>query len=521
MVLDIEKDSGLESFTFSYIYFVALYFLMFWVGLFPSVIVGYWFFISFPFSFDLLYLLLLIPLFFGLYGIALLSSLISTKIAIWIVHKRVAYPKPGSYRMSMDDPQTHSFVLVGNLKNFGRWLFRFFHLKFLRAIWLRQMGVKIGKNVKLGDYVQEEEFIEIGDNTFMAQNTIFSGHLMDQHFLTINKTVVGKNCIFEPLSGSVGGTIGDNSLFKHLTGAMKGQICRGNAIYHGFPCKKIGDISDLSRTDIEEIRQNILKFDKINFIKKKNAPIKINEAKLFLMKFLVVLGGVIFGFIFPYLYTLFFQSFYSPTSHFWNIVLLTLVPIGFLISIGFFIVGTALFIKIFLMYYDQKGKIPEGIYELDDPRSKWFKIKYCLRMFGLRLFHGSPFTIVDTFALRFWGNVKLGVNVKLDDAIVDPQYLEVGDYSQIAATARVHTHDIYDGKLFIKTVKIGNNVLVGAYAHLRPGVELADGTVCGVGAWFRKNRKCKRPALWLGKPAFELPLSVITKSARKDGKYVD
>jgi acetyltransferase-like isoleucine patch superfamily enzyme len=516
-----ENYNEVEPINFNFTFFIALFFLTAWINLFPSVLFGYWFFKTFPFQFSFPYLLYLIPLFFILYGIALLWSLITTKIGIWIVHKRITYPKQGSYPLSMDNPQTRAFIIKGNIKGIGRWLYYFFNLKFIRAFWMRQMGVKIGKNVKWGIYVQDEEFIEIGDNAFMAWNTILSGHLMDQHDLTINKTVIGKNCIFEHISGSVGGIVGDNSYFTHITGAMKGQICRGNAIYNGVPCKKIGEFSELTATDIEKIKQKIREIDRTNFIKQKNAPIKVSEAKLFLMKCIIVIGGILLGLLVPFLYSLLFQSLYSPTNDLWNILILALVPFIFLISMGFLVVGTTLFTKIFLVFYDKKGEIPEGTYELDDPRAKWFKIKYCLRMFGLRLFHATPFKLADSFVIRFWGNVKLARNVKLEDAIVDPQYLELGDFTQLAAGARVHTHDIIENKLYIKKVKIGGKVLIGSYAHLKPGVEIADGSVAAVAAWFRKNRICKAPALWLGKPAFELPLSMLTKSARLEGKYVD
>jgi acetyltransferase-like isoleucine patch superfamily enzyme len=343
---------------------------------------------------------------------------------------------------------------------------------------------------------------------------------MDQNNLTIVPTSIGKNCIFENLSGAVGGTVGDNSIFLSVTGAMKGQICRGNAIYEGVPCKKVRD-NDLSPEQIKELKRKIRKIDKMDYIKAKNAPIKISGTKMFLIKFAVIIGGCLFAFFVIFLFYLFFKGFYSPTSHLWNILLLVLVPFVFLITVGFFIAGTTIFIKLFIAYYDRKAEIPEGTYELDDPRVRIFKIKYILRRFGLWIFHGTPFKLADTFAMRLWGNVKFSKNVKIDDAIIDPQYLEVGDYSQIATGARVHTHDIIDGKLYIKKVKIGNDCLIGAYVHIKPGLELADGSIIAVAAWMRKNRICKRPALWVGKPAFELPVEIMTKATRLEGKYVD
>jgi len=510
-----------KPFTFSYTYFIGLFFLMTWVSLFPSVVAGYFYFYYFPFSLSPLNLLLLIPLFFLLYGIALFTSLVAVKIGIWIVHKRITYPELGTYRLSMDEPQTRAFIVKGNVKNFARWLFYFFRLNLLRAFWLRRMGIKVGKNVKLGKHVEDDDFIEIGDNNYMAKNTVITGHQINQTTLTLCRMIIGKNCIFELASGSGGGIIGDNSIFTPVTSGMKGLICRGNALYHGIPCKKIGEYSDLSPEAIEEKKRNIKKIDKKDFIKEKNAPIKINEIKLFIIKIVIVIGGCLFALLFIYLYILFFQTFYSPTNHLLNILILTPVPILFLIMLGAFIAGASITIKLFLLYYDHQAEVPEGTYELNDPLAKLFKIKYCLRMFGLRLIHGTYFKIADTYVMRLWGNVKLGKNVKMDDAVVDPQYLEIGDFAQVSACARIHTHDIIDGKLFIKKVKIGKNVLLGGYVHIKPGVIIADGSFAGIAAWFRKNQKCSRRALWVGKPAVELPIELVNRIAKAKDKYVD
>jgi acetyltransferase-like isoleucine patch superfamily enzyme len=355
----------------------------------------------------------------------------------------------------------------------------------------------------------------------MALNSGGSGHVMDNEYLTIIKTFIGKNCIFDHFSASIGGQINDNSVFTNITFALNGYICRGNAIYSGIPCKKIGEYSDLSSADINEIKRKIRKIDKKNFLKDKNSPIKINETKLSVMKFLIIIGGCIIALIIPYLYSLFYQTFYSPTNHLLNIALLTLVPPLFLITLGFFIVGICLLIKLLIVYYDKKAEIPEGYYELDDPRAKLFKIKYSLRIFGIKLFHGTPFKILDTLAMRLWGNAKLGKFVEIDYAIVDPQYIEVGDNTQIGQRARIHTHDFVDGKLYVKKVKIGKRVLIGGLTHISPGVEIADNSMSGIGAWFETDRICKKSALWVGKPVSELPIEFVRKSTQAKERYID
>lgn len=520
MILLTQEFEDAEPLAISLRFFILLFLGIAWLTLLPAVIIGYLYFTFFPFTFTLLNILLLIPLFFLLFGITLLNSALITKIGLWIVHKRICYPEVGVYPLSMDIPQTRAFIIKGNLKGFGGWLFTFFPVWFLRAFWLRLCGVKLGKNVKLSKYVQNEDFIEIGDNTFLSKYCIISGHLIHQNVLTLNKTVIGKNVIMQHFSGSVGGEVGDNSIFlDRATGAMKGQVCLGNAIYYGVPCKKIAD-NDLSPEQIKALKENILTVDKINFIKQKNAPIKTSTVKMGLMKMAIIGGGIALGTIIPLLYSLFFSALYNPSNPLLTFALLALIPFIFLITIVFFILGTTLVIKLFISSYDKKAEIPEGIYDLDDPRAKYFKIKYFLRRFGLQLIAKMPFTIAETFLMRFWGNVKIGRNVIVVNAIIDPQYIEIGDNVIIAAGARLHTHDIIDGKLYIKKVIIGRNTLVGAFCHIKPGVEIADGSIIAVGAWMRKNRKCKRPALWVGKPAFELPLEVITQTTGSTTKKI-
>ncbi len=509
-----------ESFTVGLKYFVLLFFGMVWIGLFPSVILGYWYFRTFPFTFELLYLILLIPVFLGLYGVALLSSLVATKVGIWLVHKRVAYPESGRYRLSMKEPQSRAWVYKANIKHFGRWLFYFFHLEFLRIFWLRRMGMKVGKHVKMAMHLADDEFQEVGDNTFMAERSGFAAHTLEADHLTIGEMKIGKNCIIEPIAGSVQGVIGDNSIFRQVTAVFKGQATRGNAIYQGIPIKKIGE-NNLTPAEIGELKRKIRTLDKMDYIKQKNRPIKISETRLLIMKILIICGGCLFTATFLYLILLFMPNLLIADNWLLNFLGLALVPIIFIIALGFFVVGTTIFTKIFLVYYDRKAEIPEGEYELTDPRAQYFKIKYLLRLFGLRIFRASLFSIADTFVMRFWGTVKFGKNVELDHAFIDPQYLEVGDNSIIGTAARVHTHDIIDGKLYVKRVKIGKGVLIGTFAHICLGVELADKSIVAVGVWMRKNRRCRKPALWIGKPVIELPLEFMQDRGKKSLKYVD
>ena len=84
--------------------------------------------------------------------------------------------------------------------------------------------------------------------------------------------------------------------------------------------------------------------------------------------------------------------------------------------------------------------------------------------------------------LRLWG-AKVGKNVVWTPqvAISDRGFLEIGDNvifgNWVRLIAHVATPKKDKLKLYIQTIKIGNNVFVGGESFLAPGVEIEDDTV--------------------------------------------
>jgi len=82
--------------------------------------------------------------------------------------------------------------------------------------------------------------------------------------------------------------------------------------------------------------------------------------------------------------------------------------------------------------------------------------------------------------LRLWG-AKVGKDVYWTPAleISDRGFLEIGDRVVIGHRVGIYSHIIKPRKadlmLYVKKVKIGNNVFIGAGSHLAPGVVLNDG----------------------------------------------
>ena len=101
-----------------------------------------------------------------------------------------------------------------------------------------------------------------------------------------------------------------------------------------------------------------------------------------------------------------------------------------------------------------------------------------------------------SFWLRLWG-AKVGQNVYWTPGleIADRGLLEIGDRVVIGHRVGIYSHVIKPRKqdlmLYVKKVKIGNNVFVGAGSHLAPGVVIEDGVYLPVSTNLYPNQKVK------------------------------
>nr|WP_275973855.1 acyl transferase [Argonema galeatum] len=98
--------------------------------------------------------------------------------------------------------------------------------------------------------------------------------------------------------------------------------------------------------------------------------------------------------------------------------------------------------------------------------------------------------------LRLWG-AKVGRNVYWTPGleIADRGLLEIGDRVVIGHRVGIYSHVIKPRKqdlmLYVKKVKIGNDVFVGAGSHLAPGVVIDDGIYITVATNFYPNQKVR------------------------------
>lgn len=98
--------------------------------------------------------------------------------------------------------------------------------------------------------------------------------------------------------------------------------------------------------------------------------------------------------------------------------------------------------------------------------------------------------------LRLWG-AKIGENVYWTPGleIADRGLLEIGDRVVIGHRVGIYSHIIKPRKqnlmLYVKKVKIGNDVFVGAGSNLAPGVTIENGVYLPVATNLYPNQKVK------------------------------
>ncbi|MHA1819059.1 MAG: hypothetical protein ACTSU2_14315 [Promethearchaeota archaeon] len=101
---------------------------------------------------------------------------------------------------------------------------------------------KIGKNAVFEEHIICQEFLEMGDNTYIGQNSIVSSHLVEGQYgaITLKKVKIGNNCVIGAVNlVPPGTTMEDNSQLLPYSATLKFQKLKANGNYWGLPMSKL------------------------------------------------------------------------------------------------------------------------------------------------------------------------------------------------------------------------------------------------------------------------------------------
>jgi hypothetical protein len=196
----------------------------------------------------------------------------------------------------------------------------------------------------------------------------------------------------------------------------------------------------------------------------------------------------------------------------WEWFLLPLNIYGNLLLFSFSIIlFSALIFKLLNKLHPPK----EGIFERESKEWKYTHRRFWTAYFPIWLARALPLPWSDIFVYRFLG-VHIGRNVVAYEGYIDPEFVEIGDFTMTSLNICIFSHLIYNDKMIIKRVKIGKACIVGPHTIISPGTVLEDRAVLGVNSYTRINQVLEGDLIHVGIPvSIRLPIQSVEESQEK------
>jgi acetyltransferase-like isoleucine patch superfamily enzyme len=114
------------------------------------------------------------------------------------------------------------------------------------------------------------------------------------------------------------------------------------------------------------------------------------------------------------------------------------------------------------------------------------------------------FILLTPFSILFFRlmGAKVGKNVQINSKkCFDLSLIEIGDNAVIGGYATIMCHSFERGRLILRKVKIGKNVVLGLNSVLMSGADIGEGAFITAGAVLGKNKQVAPYSVYAGVPA--------------------
>jgi acetyltransferase-like isoleucine patch superfamily enzyme len=186
------------------------------------------------------------------------------------------------------------------------------------------------------------------------------------------------------------------------------------------------------------------------------------------------------------------------------------LPLRFmLISItgaaAYFIYGICLIFLVAALRFVLRLDLKEGEYKIPSAgAAKWAFANSLVLLVSVTFMDFMLLTPLITFFYRLMG-AKVGKNVQINSKnCADLSLLEIGDGAVIGGHATVIGHSVERGRIILKKVKIGPNVVVGLNSVVLPGSELGKRSMLAAGTVLQKDAQVGDREVYFGVPAQSL-----------------
>jgi len=212
--------------------------LVFSIGAFPPLVLALVFFHYVHFTTWWSYLFL--PFIFYVGAVVFfLSELIVSGSIVRLFNIRYL---PGLYSYSPLEKNAFKWVVMCVLYTPMRRLLEMFPVGRIKNVYLRLLGMKVGKNTLVGGAIQDPCITEIGENTTMGEYAVIYGHIHDtkEGTILIAPVKIGKDCVIG--AGAIlmpGVVVKDGVTIAAGAVVPKNQVLKKGKIYAGIPAKEL------------------------------------------------------------------------------------------------------------------------------------------------------------------------------------------------------------------------------------------------------------------------------------------
>ena len=229
-----KKSSG----SIKSIFIPIIAFLVFSLCLFPILVAGK--ILLYFITFDKTWHFLLLPfiLYIGI-AITVVSLLIISGIIIRIFNIRY---ESGKHDYNYKNKDAFRWIVVCSLYTPCRKLLEMFPMGWVKNLYYKLLGMKIGKNTLVGGVIKDPCLTEFGDNVTMGEYSCVYGHIhnMEKETIEMKKVIIGNNCVIGAGAFIMPGAVLEDDVTV-AAGALvtKNQVLEKGKIYGGIPAKEI------------------------------------------------------------------------------------------------------------------------------------------------------------------------------------------------------------------------------------------------------------------------------------------
>ena len=206
----------------------------------------------------------------------------------------------------------------------------------------------------------------------------------------------------------------------------------------------------------------------------------------------------------------FYRSGVKAEWYFWLLVPLNIYGNIFLFSLSIILFSAVVNKTLNLMHAPR-----EGVFEKGSKDWKYMHRRFWTAYFPIWLARALPLPWLDVLVYRLFG-VRIGKNVVTYEGYIAPELIEIGDFTMTSLNICIFSHLIYQDKVIIKRVKIGEACIIGPQSIVTPGTILNDRAVLGANSYTYLSQKLESDLIHVGTPAtITFPVQSLEKSKEK------